>query len=210
MENMIMTKISMQVLIATHYIYTLILFFSTESGRHSGQYSRTSLNAQFKRGHCPHQFYQLDNECVYFSTDGKIHSWKQAERECSRRIARLLDDHPNLRPVRSVRQLVLNTPEKTKIFRALYRKANEQNFAVRLPSDYNTLPRCRDEKDDKWPQYCASTQDKNSTCFQTISDGKNKDICLREVTCHFEHLSLACEFTLPGLLRKAKKKNCQR
>lgn len=207
MENMIMTKISMQVLIAAHYIYTLTLFFSTENVRHSGQYSKTSFNTQFKRGQCPHPFYQLDNECVYFSADGKIYSWKQAEHECSRRIARLLDDHPNLRPVRGVRQLVLNTPEKTKIFQALYRKANEQNFAVRLPSDYNTLPRCSDEKDDKWPQYCASTQNANATCFETISHGKNKDICLREITCHFEHLRLACEFTLPGLLRKAKK-NC--
>lgn len=137
--------------------------------------------------------------------DGKIYSWKQAQHECSRRIARLLDDHPNLQPVRGVRQLVLNTPKKTEILRALYRTADEENFAVRLPSDYNTLPRCRDGRDDKWPQYCTSTQDADSACFETVSHDKRNDICLQEVGCHIEHLRLACEFTLPSLLRQEKK-----
>jgi hypothetical protein len=203
MGNMMMTEISLEVLIIIHYIYNLTLFFS--AGRHSGRHSKGSFDAKFQRGRCPDRFYQLRDECVYFSADGKIYSWKQAQRECSRRIARLLDDHPHLQPIRGVRQLVLNTPEKTEIFRSLHRKHHEQNFAVRLPSDYNTLPRCSDGKDDKWPQYCKPTQDESSTCFETISHSENNDICLREVDCHFGYLRLACEFTLPGLLRKGKK-----
>jgi hypothetical protein len=203
MDNTMMTDISMQVLITTHYIYNLTLFFST--GRHRDRHSKASFDAHFHRGRCPHRFYQLGDECVYFSTEGKIYSWKQAERECSRHVARLLHDHSNLQPVGGVRQLVLNTPEKTEIFRALYRKEHQQNFAVRLPSDYNTLTRCRDGIDDKWPEYCTPTQDTSSTCFETISHGQHNDICLREVECRHEHLRLACEFTLPGLLRKEKK-----
>jgi len=106
-------------------------------------------------------------------------------------------NQPNTVPTKGVRQLVLNTPEKTEIFRALFREYNEQNYAVRLPSDYNTLERCRDAKDDKWPHYCTNPKDSNSTCFETISQGAD-DICLREVVCKQDYLRLACEFTLPG------------
>lgn len=186
------------------------MFFST--ARHfPGRTSKASFNAQFQRGRCPNRFYQLGDECVYLSTDGKIYSWKQTERACSRRISRLLDDQsssninqPNMQPDKGVRQLVLNTPEKTELFRALSREYDEHNFAVRLPSDYNTLQRCLDGKDDKWPHYCTDTQNTSATCFETTSHGQNNDICLREVQCNSKYLRLACEFTLPGLFRKEK------
>ena len=98
-----------------------------------------------------------------------------------------------------VRQFTLNTPEKTEILRALFREYNEQNFAVHLPADYNTLERCHDGQDDKWPHYCSGVPSTNSTCFETIEHGQN-DICLRQVECRARYLRLACEFTLPGLL----------
>jgi hypothetical protein len=106
-------------------------------------------------------------------------------------------NQPNIMPTKGVRQLVLNTPEKTEIFRALFREYNEQNYAVRLPSDYNTLERCRDAKDDNWPYYCTNPKDSNATCFETVSQGTD-DICLREIECRKNYLRLACEFTLPG------------
>jgi hypothetical protein len=173
--------------------------------------SKVLFDTQFQRGRCPHRFYQLGDECVYLATDGKIYSWKQAERACSRRIARMLNDQswstsdqPNMQPTKGVRQLVLNTPNKTELFRVLYREYEEQNFAVRLPLDYNTLQRCRDGKDDKWPYYCTDSQSTNSTCFETTASGQN-DICLREVECTARYLRLACEFTLPGLFIRKKK-----
>jgi len=100
-------------------------------------------------------------------------------------------------PTSGVRQVTLNTPEKTELFRTIVRELNEQSFAVRLPSDYNTLKRCRDGKDDKWPQFCSGTQNSNATCFETTQHGEN-DICLREVDCNQGYLRAACEFTLPG------------
>jgi len=103
-----------------------------------------------------------------------------------------------MQPTKGVRQLVLNTPEKTEILRAFSGVYQEQNFAIRLPSDYNTLQRCRDGQDDKWPYFCPNSQYANSTCFQTISAGSN-DICIQEVDCNARNLRLACEFTLPGL-----------
>jgi len=174
--------------------------------------SKASFDAQFPRGRCPRRFYQLGDECVYLSTDGKIYSWKQAQRACSQRISRLLNDQsssnieqPNMQPTNGVRPLVLNTPEKTELFRALSREYDEKNFAVHLPSDYNTLQRCRDGRDDQWPYYCTNTENASATCFETTSNDQNNDICLREVKCNSKYLRLACEFTLPGLFRKEKK-----
>lgn len=103
-----------------------------------------------------------------------------------------------MQPTNGVRQLVLNTPEKTEILRALFRDYQEQNFAVRLPFDYNTLQRCQDGQDDKWPYPCSNSP-VNSTCFETTAHGQ-ADICVREVDCDKKYLRLACEFTLPGLL----------
>ena len=104
---------------------------------------------------------------------------------------------PNQQPTKGVRQLVLNTPEKTDFLRAMNNEYNEQNYAVRLPSDYDTLTRCRDGNDDRWPDYCANTPRTNQTCFETFSPS-GKDLCLRQVECDREYLRLACEFTLPG------------
>lgn len=103
-----------------------------------------------------------------------------------------------MQPVRGARQVVLNTPEKTAIFRALFQEYNEQNYAVRLPHDYRTLTRCNDGQDDKWPTFCMNPVYSNATCFETVSPSPN-DICLREVDCSQRYLRLACEFTLPGL-----------
>jgi hypothetical protein len=169
---------------------------------------KPSFHTQFPHGRCPDEFYQLGDECLYFPNDGKIYSWRQTERVCIKRIARMLSQlppsnnaQPNLNPTKGVRQVVLNTPQKTELFRALFKELNEQNFAVRLPSDYNTLQRCHDGKDDKWPHFCTNSQYSNSTCFETTYHTAN-DICLRGVECHQQYLRAACEFTLPGLTIK--------
>lgn len=126
------------------------------------------------------------------------------DRICSRRVARMLNqeqtnfDQPNMKPTLGVRPLVLNTPEKTEILQALYQFYAEQNYGVRLPPDYNTLHRCNDGQDDKWPHYCVSSVSPNATCFETISNTPT-DICIREVECNVHYLRLACEFTLPGI-----------
>lgn len=181
--------------------------------------SRTSneiFENQFNRGRCPARFYQVGDECIYFANDGKAHPWKRTENLCSRRIARLLDEpsagnseQPNMKPSRGVRQFVLNTPAKTEILRAFLRDYQEQNFAVRLLSDYNTLQRCQDGMDDKWPQFCSGYQPTNSTCLETSTDERN-EICLREVDCNAKNLRLACEFTLPGSneLTESQFRNC--
>lgn len=166
--------------------------------------SKATFESEFSRGRCPHRFYQLGNECIYFANDGKSHAWRRVNNICANRIGTILQDpiasnsdQPNMQPTNGVRQLVLNTPEKTEILRALFRDYQEQNFAIRLPSDYQTLTRCYDGQDDKWPQFCSSAP-QNSSCFETISSGPT-DICLREVDCSSRSLRLACEFTLPGL-----------
>ena len=170
-----------------------------------------SFDTQFPRGRCPERFYQSGEECLYFSTDGKIYSWLEARRVCSQRVARMLNKHsqsdmnqPNMSPTQGVRQLVLNTPEKTEIFRALSREYNEQNYAVSLPADYHTLQRCRDGKDDKWPGFCTNTPTLNATCLETATGGSS-DVCLREVVCRERYLRVACEFTLPGEFRLGRK-----
>lgn len=106
-------------------------------------------------------------------------------------------------PVKGVRQVILNTPAKTELFRAIFREYNEQNFAVQLPHDYNTLLRCLDGKDDKWPQFCTNSPYSNSSCFETTQYGEG-DICLRDVECSRQYLRAACEFTLPGLIIKKR------
>lgn len=168
----------------------------------AGRTAKTNFDTQFSRGRCPDRFFQLGDECVYFSAEGKIYSWQQAERVCQKRVARMLDispntNQPNMQPTRGVRQLVLNAPEKTDILRAFFQEYSEQSYAARLPSDYNTLRRCHDGQDDKWPHYCNSNVSPNATCFETISNSPT-DICLREVDCDKRYLRLACEFTLPG------------
>ncbi|CAF0860207.1 unnamed protein product [Adineta ricciae] len=172
--------------------------YSSERG------SKAVFETLFPRGRCPERFYQSGQECLFFSTDGKMYSWNEAERMCARRVARMLNKHsqsdlnqPNMTPTKGVRALVLNTPEKTEAFRALFREYNEQNYAVRLPSDYHTLSRCLDGKDDKWPRLCTNAPYSNSTCFETVSNGPN-DLCLREVECRQRYIRVACEFTLPG------------
>lgn len=207
MLKMMMIKIFQQVF----YIYNKNghpLFFSFVSiARYlTSRTSKGEFNTQFTRGRCPQRFYQVGDECIYFGNDGKTYSWRQVERVCSGRIARILDDpsssnsdQPNMKPVRGVRQFVLNTPEKTDILRAMYRDYEEQNFGINLPYDYNTLTRCTDGKDDKWPQFCTNSNYMNGTCYETISYNAN-DICIREVDCASRYLRLACEFTLPGLL----------
>ncbi len=169
-----------------------------------GRIASGVFETQFSRGRCPRNFYQLGDECVFFANDGKSYASRRVDNVCTRRIAGLLNepsssnpDQPNMQPTKGVRPLVLNTPGKTEILRAFYRDYQEQNFAIYLPSDYNTLQRCRDGQDDKWPEFCPNTQ-RNSTCFETISNGPN-DICIREVDCNARSLRLACEFTLPGL-----------
>ena len=105
-----------------------------------------------------------------------------------------------MKPTKGVRQLILNTPEKTKILEALYREYDELSFAVQLPSDYNTLHRCHDGKEDNWPQYCTKPHDlSNTACFETSELGSN-NICLHRTNCNQRYSRLACEFTLPGLL----------
>ncbi|CAM4922556.1 unnamed protein product [Rotaria socialis] len=169
----------------------------------AGRNTKVEFDSQFSRGVCPERFYQLGDECLYFSIDGKIFQWQQAQHICERRVGPILEqpwsnpDQPNMKPTKGVRQLVLNTPEKTEIFQALFREYSEQNWAVRLPLDYNILQRCQDGKDDKWPQFCEKRSSFNSSCFETTSSGQD-DICLREVVCNKKYLRLACEFTLPG------------
>jgi hypothetical protein len=170
-----------------------------------GRTSKSSFDVQFNRGRCPPRFYQSGDECLYFLTDGKHYSWQHAERICSERIAGMLgqqqtssiNNQPNMTPTKDVRQLILNTPEKTEIFRALLREYDEQNFAVRLPSDYNTLPRCHDGQDDRWPNYCTNSPSSDTTCFEINSHSPN-NTCLKEVDCNQRYLRIACEFTLPG------------
>ena len=165
---------------------------------------KASFDTQFSRGRCPKRFYQLGDECVYTTTDGKAYAWRHAERVCSERIARMLEQNsqngqPNMQPTKGVRPLVLNTPEKTEFLRAMNNEYGEQNYAVRLPSDYDTLTRCRDGADDRWPDYCPSTSRTNQTCFETVSPG-DTNLCLRQVECDQRYLRVACEFTLPGTL----------
>ena len=184
------------------------LQFSFVASLQAGRTSKKSFDGQFSHGLCPKPFYQLGDECLFFSIDGKVFSWQQAERVCSFRVAALLDyqlslntDPQTIKPTNGVRQLVLNTPGKTEILRALYREYSEQNFAVRLPLDYNTLRRCQDGKDDRWPYYCTNTH-ANATCLEAVSHDSD-DICLQQVDCSVRHLRLACEFTLPGLFYPA-------
>jgi len=168
--------------------------------------SKTSFDTQFTTGRCPQRFFQVGDECLFFATDGKSYSWTDAERLCRGRIGRMVDqwaessataNQPNIKPTLGVRQLVLNTPEKTDILRALYQIYGEENFAIRLPNDYNILRRCSDGQDDRWPHYCNSIVGFNQTCFETKADSQTS-ICLRDVTCGNRYLRLACEFTLPG------------
>ncbi|CAF3027781.1 unnamed protein product [Rotaria sp. Silwood2] len=178
--------------------------------------SKSSFDAQFYRGRCPDYFYQIGDECLYFGTDGKKYSWYQTQNICAIRIARLLEHQAkfviggiNIKPNKGVRQLILNTPEKTKILEALYREYDELNFAIRLPSDYNTLQRCHDGKEDNWPQYCVNLDSSNGTCFETSGLDSNH-ICLRHIDCDIRYLRFACEFTLPGNseLSASKFRNC--
>ncbi|CAF1041144.1 unnamed protein product [Rotaria sordida] len=177
--------------------------------------SKSSFNAQFSRGRCPDRFYQIGDECLYFGTDGRKYSWHQTQRICTIRIARLLQQttftigQVNIKPNKGVRQLILNTPEKTKILEGLYREYDELNFAIRLPSDYNTLNRCHDDKEDDWPQYCVNPHNSNATCFETSGLDSN-NICLRQIDCDKKYLRFACEFTLPGSseLTTSKFRNC--
>lgn len=167
------------------------------------RHSKSSFDAQFRRGRCPDQFYQLGDECVYFATDGRRYSWRQAQRVCARRVARSVQrqtsfvGQPIVKPTNGVRQLMLNTPEKKKILEALYREYEEVNVAVRLPSDFRTLHRCNDGKDDHWPSFCTTQNNSNATCFETSELGSN-NICLRQIDCVQRLSRLACEFTLPG------------
>lgn len=173
--------------------------------------SKSSFDAQFNRGRCPDRFYQLGDECVYFATDGKRYSWHQTQRVCTRQIARSLErqtpfavGQSNVKPTKGVRQLILNTPEKLKILEALYREYDELSVAIRLPTDFHTLQRCRNAKEDNWPQFCTNPEGPNATCFETAELGPN-NICLRQIDCNKRYSRLACEFTLSGLLFKIKK-----
>ena len=168
--------------------------------------SKSSFDAHFRRGRCPDRFYQVGNECLFFGTDGERYSWNQAQRVCARQVARRLRQQTpfslnqvNMTPTKGVRQLVLNTPEKTKILEALYREYDELHIVVRLPADFKTLRRCRDGKEDNWPHYCTTPDNTNVTCFETSELGSN-NICLRQTQCTKRRSRLACEFTLPGLL----------
>ncbi|CAF1243048.1 unnamed protein product [Adineta steineri] len=166
--------------------------------------SKSSFDAQFQRGQCPDHFFQIGNECLYFATDGKKYSWYQAQRVCIRQITRSLERQTSfvlgktfIQPTKGVRQLILNTPEKTKILQALFREYDELNYAIQLPTDYNTLQRCHDDKEDYWPNYCVKPESPNATCFETSELGSNH-ICLRQINCNKRYSRLACEFTLPG------------
>ena len=188
-------------------ILYLILNLEINQPRRS---SKSSFDAQFYRGQCPDRFYQLGNECVYFGTDGKRYSWQEVQHVCVERVARFLERRATfisgeipIKPTKVLRQLILNTPQKTKILEALYQHFNELNFAVRIPSDYNTLHRCHDDKEDYWPQYCINPKFSNATCFETNQLGSN-NICLSEIDCNKPTLRFACEFTLPGLLFKTR------
>ncbi|CAF3558782.1 unnamed protein product [Rotaria sp. Silwood1] len=178
--------------------------------------SKSSFDAQFNRGRCPDRFYQIGNECLYFGTDGKKYSWNQIQNICAKRIVRLLkqpkqfvNSEVNIKPKKGLRQLILNTPEKTKILEYLHREYEELNFAIRLPSDYNTLQRCHDGKEDNWPQYCINQDSSNGTCFET-SVLASQRICLHQIVCDIRSVRLACEFTLPGSseLSESKFRNC--
>lgn len=180
-------------------------FLSNVEMHHPLRSSKSSFDAQFRRGRCPDRFYQVGDECLYFATDGEKYSWHQVQRVCARGIARRLQkqtpfavDQSKSKPTGGVRQLILNTPEKHKILEALYREYDELHVAVRLPADFNTLERCDDGKEDDWPQYCTSPDGSNATCFDTSEVGSNH-ICLRQIQCSKRRSRLACEFTLPGL-----------
>lgn len=95
--------------------------------------------------------------------------------------------------------MILNTPEKKKILEALYREYEEIHVAIRLPSDFQTLHQCKDNKDDHWPSFCTNQDHPNATCVETSDLGLN-NICLRQIDCVQRLSRLACEFTLPGLL----------
>ena len=166
--------------------------------------SKSSFDAQFHRGRCPDYFYQLGDECVYFSTAGKVHSWQQAQHLCATRIARLLqrstsfvNGRSHLKPSQGVRSFILNTPDKSRILEALYREHDEVNYAVHLPADFHSLHPCVDGKEDHWPQYCHNPHGPNVTCFESSELGSDR-VCLRPTDCDQYNLRLACEFTLPG------------
>jgi hypothetical protein len=207
MDNMTMTEIYHQVSIKINnykYIKNSLFCLNLEMYQ-PVRSSKSSFDAQFYRGRCPERFYQVGDECLYFATDGKRYSWHQAQRVCARQVARSLErqtsfvvGQPNVKPTKGVRQFILNTPEKTKILEALYREYDELNIAVRLPSDFNTLNRCRNGKENNWPQYCTNPAGPNVTCFETSELGSN-NICLRQIDCTKRYSRLACEFTLPGL-----------
>ena len=59
-----MIKIFRQILVTTHYIYNLALFFSTQ--RQGEQHSQASLSAQFPCGRCPLKLYQLGDDAYIF------------------------------------------------------------------------------------------------------------------------------------------------
>jgi hypothetical protein len=155
----------------TRFQYGRVSTPSSNAEGEGDQDPMPSLNTESESGHYPDRFYQSSDECLYFSTDGKIYSWREAERGCSQDITRLLEDCLDLQPVENGRQLVLNS-EKAEIFRSLYRKYHEENLVVHLPSDYNSLARCNDRIDDKWSRYCTSTLNTNSICFETISNNE--------------------------------------
>ncbi|UJR15408.1 hypothetical protein I4U23_002355 [Adineta vaga] len=147
---------------------------------------------------------------------GQRYSWHQTQRLCTRRTPRLLErqqysliSRNSTKPTRGIRQLVLNTPEKTKILQALFRDYDELHYAIQLPSDYDTLQRCKDGKEDYWPHYCVNPEYSNGTCFETSDIGSN-NICIRQIDCHERNFRLACEFTLPGNseLTASKFRNC--
>ena len=168
--------------------------------------AKSSFDAQFHRGRCPDYFYQLGDECLYFATDGKIYSWAQAQKACEQKVTQLTGrqtaftlGQSKARSIRGVRQLIVNTPEKTKILNAIYREYDELSYAVRRPSDLNPLHRCNDGQEDHWPQFCENPTAANATCYETSELGSDH-ICLRQVDCAKPYLRLACEFTLPGLI----------
>lgn len=182
----------------------ILFFFLFTVKQTAGRTAIVSFDAQFPRGRCPERFYQVGEECLYFSIDGKIFSWNRVQHLCERRVGEIVQytsnpEQPNMKPTGGVRQLVINTPQKTEILGAMFREYYEQNWAVRLPFDYDTLKRCRDGQDDKWPEYCDGRPVSNATCFETVSNAQSV-ICLREVDCNQRYIRFACEFTLPGLL----------
>lgn len=164
-----------------------------------------SIEDEFPSGLCPEGFHQLGDECLYFLIEGNCFSWKNSYCVCSQRIERVLKhlsldpDQTVVQPAKGGRPLTLNTPEKTKLLRAMVRDYDRSNYAVQLPHDYDKLERCNDGTDDFWPEYCDEGPHSESACFETAPKGEN-NICLQEVPCNETFLRVACEFTLPGLL----------